>query len=174
MTNANAEAQRRWRQRQKEKRKTDLRKVGANKTEVFRLPFYKFFEGEDYVSTFEHPLALAGIKAPEFIDDKGPEGFALNDVAAGVDDPFAGATGSLGRAEVMVGCLIDAAVSLASLTNEYKRQEIKTRLAEIEASDLSEPAVKKAALQDAARLHKMLEQLDKQVRWTFPQWKVTG
>jgi hypothetical protein len=24
------------------------------------------------------------------------------------------------------------------------------------------------------RLNKMLDQLDKQVRWTFPQWKVTG
>ena len=173
MANANAEAQRRWRQNQKEKTKGDLRKGRAVK-DVFRSPFHEFFEGEDHFSSFNLPLALAGIEAPEFEDDRGPEAFVLNDATAGVDDPFGGATGALGRAEVMVGCLIDAAVFLAQLTNTYKRQEIAARLAEVEASDLSEPAAKKAALQDAARLNKMLDQLDKQVRWTFPQWKVTG
>jgi hypothetical protein len=173
MTNANAEAQRRWRQRQKEKRKNNLKKVGL-KTEVFNSPFHEFFGDQGYDLDFELPLALAGIEPPRFEDDRGPEAFVLADETVGVEDPFSGATGSLGRAEIMVGCLIDSAMSLAKKVNEYKRKEINARLAEIEASDLSEPAAKKAALQDAARLHKMLDQLDKQVRWTFPQWKVMG
>lgn len=172
MNNANAEAQRRWRQRRKENRKRDLKRVGAE-TEVFRSPFHKFFDDQGYDLDFELPLALAGIEPPRFEDDRGPEAFVLADETVGVDDPFSGATGSLGRAEIMVGCLIDAAISLAKKVNEYKQKEINTRLAEIEASDLSEPAAKKAALHSAARLHKMLDQLDKQVRWTFPQWKVT-
>jgi len=30
------------------------------------------------------------------------------------------------------------------------------------------------AIKEAVELNKMLDQLNKQVRWTFPQWKVTG
>ena len=81
---------------------------------------------------------------------------------------------SLGRAEMMITALNEAAENLAFYVNKYKRTEIKARLAEIEASDLSDPETKRAALKNAARLNKMLEQLDKQVRLTFPQWKVTG
>ena len=73
-----------------------------------------------------------------------------------------------------VDALIAAAQDLAWQVADYKRSEIRTRLAEIEAQDLSDPSAKKAALKNAARLNKMLDQLDKQVRFTFPQWKVTG
>ena len=78
------------------------------------------------------------------------------------------------KAEIMVGQLIDAAASLARIVNDYKRDEIDVRIAEIEQSDLSTPDAKKKAFADMARLKKMRDQLDKQVRWTFPQWKVTG
>ena len=74
----------------------------------------------------------------------------------------------------MVGCLIDAASQLADIINKYKRKEISDRMQEVEASDLSDPDVRKKALADMVRLQKMTEHLDKQVRWTFPQWKVTG
>ena len=93
---------------------------------------------------------------------------------AGETGVFDNAKGSLGVAELMVGCLIAAALDRARHVNDYKREEIKNRLAEIEASDLSDPDTKKAALREATRLNKMLDQLDKQVRWTFPQWKGTG
>lgn len=170
MALSNAEKVRRYRERQKEKEKV----ASLTLDDVFRAPFYKFFQDSPNRSNVDLPLELVGINPPDFEDDRGPEAFAFKDATAGLDDPFDGAAGSKGRAEIMVGCLIDAAVELAEIINAYKRREIEARLAEIEASDLSEPGSKKAALQDAARLTKMLDQLDKQVRWTFPQWKVTG
>jgi hypothetical protein len=177
MSNAHAEAQRRYRQSQQKKKKDSLRH-GAGLADVFKTPFFEFlgdfcFGGSD----FNIALDLAGIETPQFDDDLGPEAHTRDLGIPPKGDfgyPFGDAERSLGRAEVMVGCLIDAAADLAAQVNAYKRQEIKTRLAEIEGSDLSEPETKKAALQDAARLNKMLDQLDKQVRWTFPQWKVTG
>ena len=72
----------------------------------------------------------------------------------------------------MVGCLIDAASELARIINEYKRNQITSRLREIENADLSDPGVKKAALTEVVRLQKMVDHLDKRVRWSFPQWKL--
>jgi hypothetical protein len=169
-----AEKQRAYRERQKEKKKAALKNAEEAPQEVFRTPFFEFlgdfcWSGSDY----NVALDLAGISPPQFDDDRGPEAYTLDDgaEAAGI---FKDAEGSLGRAEVMVGCLITAAVDMAHQINDYKRTEIKARLAEIEAADLSVPETRKAALKDVARLNKMLDQLDKQVRWTFPQWKVTG
>ncbi|WP_028717161.1 hypothetical protein [Paracoccus sp. J39] len=176
MPNANAEAQRRWRQRQKEKRQQELTQATAPQ-DVFREPFFQVFPPDEQVSSqYCQSLELAGITAPLFEDDRGPEAYTLDDLdeleAKFVFGEDSGT--SLGRAEVMIGCLIKAAEGLADEVNTYKRTEIKARLAEIEASDLSDPAKKKAALKEATRLNKMLDQLDKQVRWTFPAWKVTG
>ncbi|RCW83462.1 hypothetical protein [Paracoccus lutimaris] len=173
MPNANAEAQRRWRQRQKEKKQEELVQAVAP-AGVFRKPFFEVFTPDDQVgSQYCQALELTGIAAPLFEDDRGPEAFTLDDLQD--HNPFGeDSSTSLGRAEVMIGCLIKAAQGLADEVNAYKRTEIKARLAEVEASDLSDPAKKKAALKEAARLNKMLDQLDKQVRWTFPAWKVTG
>lgn len=177
MSNANAEAQRRWRQSQKEKKHGSLRH-GAGAGDVFKMPFFEYLGDFCWSSSdFNIALDLAGIETPQFEDDLGPEHHTRD---LGVPPkgefgyPFGDAERSLGRAEVMVGCLIDAAADLAVQINSYKRQEIKARIAEIEASDLSDTETKKAALQESARLNKMLDQLEKQVRWTFPQWKVTG
>ncbi|NPD17318.1 hypothetical protein HOY34_19210 [Xinfangfangia sp. D13-10-4-6] len=173
MANANAEAQRRWRQRQKEKRQAGLTEA-STPSDVFRTPFFEFYANNPYESEFNFCLDMAGIPMPEFEDDRGPAHHALNEVLDAGSPSFSDEVRSLGRAEVMVGALIDAARSLADMVNNYKQREITARMAEIEASDLSEPEAKKAALKEAARLQKMLDQLDKQVRWTFPQWKVTG
>ena len=117
-----------------------------------------------------------GMKAPEFENDNGPEAFSedvfpkevLHEIFPDLSH------GSLRRAEFMVGSLKEAAGVIATTVNIYKRNEIKARLAEIEASDLSDAQTKKAALKEATRLNKMLDQLNKQVRYTLPQWKVTG
>jgi hypothetical protein len=170
MSNPNAEAQRRWRQRQKEKRKEALTKADKAPGEIFRTPFFEWADLS--YSDVDLCLALAGIKMPEFSDDRGPEEFVLNDATAGVEDPFDGASGSLGRAEVMVGCLISAAVELASTINSYKKKEIKDRIAELEQSDIADPATRKRVLAEVVRLNRMKDALDKQVRWTFPQWKI--
>ena len=61
--------------------------------------------------------------------------------------------------------------SIAATINQYKRQEIEARLKELEVSDEADKAT---AMKQAVRLNKILDQLDKQVRSTFPQWKVRG
>lgn len=177
MSNAHAEAQRRYRQSLQAKKKDGL-KQGESAPSVFVTPFFKFLGDYCYSgSDFNIALDLAGIETPQFDDDLGPEHHTRDLGIPNKGDfgyPFGDAERSLGRAEVMVGCLITAAVDLAIQINSYKRAEIKARLAEIEASDLSDADTKKAALKESARLNKMLDQLDKQVRHTFPQWKVTG
>lgn len=168
-----AEKQRAYRERQKEKKQQELTQA-TTPQDVFRKPFFEVFTPDEQVgSQYCQSLELAGIAAPLFEDDRGPEAYTLDDLQD--HNPFGDDSGtSLGRAEVMIGCMIRSAQSLADEVNHYKRSEINARLAEIEASDLSDPAKKKAALKEATRLNKMLDQLDKQVRWTFPQWKVTG
>ena len=172
-----AEKQHAYRERQKAKKKADLKKAEVAPKEVFQTPFFEYFNADasGYLSELNMALDIAGFEMPEFESDLGPKNFALNDVLEGVDAlEYSDEVGSLGRAEVMIGSLIDAARCLADMVNHCKRTEIKARLAEIEAADLSDPETRKAALEDATRLNKMLDQLDKQVRWTFPQWKVTG
>lgn len=170
MAKTPAQRQREYMERKKEAEIQASRSLSG----VYKKPFFEFYGEHGFDLDFDLALALAGIKAPQFEDDRGPEDFILNKATVEVDDPFMGASRSVGRAEVMTDCLIDAASALAWRLNEYKRAEVKARLAEIEASDLTDPATKKAALKDVTRLNKLLDQLDKQVRWTFPQWKVTG
>ena len=52
-----------------------------------------------------------------------------------------------------------------------KRDEIKARRAELEHSEKIDKA---AAMKEAVRLNKMLDQLKKYTRTNLPQWKVTG
>jgi len=163
-----AEKQRAYRERQKEKE----RQASLAVRDIYKRPFFEILEHDS--ALLEQTLSIAGIEAPSFEDDSGPEGFVINNATAGADDIFlTNAKGSLGRAEVIIECLIDAAADLAYYVNRHKRSEIKERIAEIEASDLGEPEVKKAAFKEVTRLNKMLDQLSKQIRWTFPQWKAT-
>ena len=118
-------------------------------------------------------LDAIGMDVRGFYDDSGGRSYSGEEYET--DDTMEqAAQNSLGRAELMMGGLISAAQQLAGLLNSYKRREIDARIAEIEQSDLSDPDAKKKAFADMARLKKMRDQLDKQVRWTFPQWKVTG
>lgn len=81
---------------------------------------------------------------------------------------------SIGRAERMVTMFLDGAIELARFINQYKTEEVNARIAEIEAADLTDPAVRKKALADIAMLSKYRDDLKRDVRWTLPQWKVKG
>lgn len=170
MAKSNAERLREFKaRREEEEKRASLTLAG-----VFKTPFYQFLpEDFDCSSDFSDCLEFIGIPVPEFKDDRGLEDVTHynEDLASKMIEPN---LGSLGRAEVMITAFTEAAEFLAKEVNAYKRSEITARLAEIEASDLSEPQTKKAALKEAARFNKMLDQLDKQVRHTFPQWKVIG
>ncbi|WP_376871213.1 hypothetical protein [Albirhodobacter sp. R86504] len=176
MALTSAEKQKRYRERQKEK--DALASKVTTTSADFKRPFWQAWNEElqAYANDFGYYLDEAGVSAPGFEGDQGPEAFSAEAFPKeALDEIFPDLShGSLRRAEFMVGSLKEAAEMLATAVNAYKRSEIKARLAELEASDLSTVEAKRGALNEAARLNKMLDQLEKQVRITFPQWKVTG
>jgi len=162
-----AEIQKAYRDRQKA-----AKKAAEDSTYPYlKETFSEFLKHEGDYSSVQEVLGLAGMEAPWIDDERGPEECASEDAIVGVDDPFPGAKGAIGRAEVIMDCLISAAVELSGIVNNYKRQEIEARLAELETSDEKDKAT---AIKEAVKLNKILDQLDKQVRWPFRQWKVTG
>lgn len=137
-------------------------------------PFYVWAQENEDWSEFTIPLELAGIEPPFFEDDRGPAEFVFTHVfePSDSDETFGSYEGSIGRAEFMAGSLIDAGVALAGRVNLYKRLELQKRQAELEAEDLSDPERRKAAFAEGARIAKLLEELEKNVRRTIPQWLV--
>lgn len=180
MALSNAERQRLHYQRQKDKKKDDLKQPDSVDLRIpIDTPFYEWFEGQaGGFSDFARCFDTAGMEAPDIEDDSNPRSLSgqVEQSFEGEPErsPYARGGGSLARAEIMVGCLIDAASELARIINEYKRTQISHKLEEIEKADLSDPGVRKDALAEVVRLQKMLEHLDKQVRWSFPQWKLAG
>lgn len=165
--------------RKRKKAEREVKAKQAERVSIFDQPKEPFYVWHDNGDTdFRLCLDIAGIDAPLIEDESDPKS-ATGEIERMFADnpeesPYFNAKGSLARAEIMVGALMSATVELAHLINAYKRHEINVRISEIETSDLSDPDTRKQALADIVRLRKMLEQLDKQVRWTFPQWKVTG
>jgi len=135
MPNANAEAQHRWRKRQKQKKKEGLLKAEPM-LDVYQQPFFEFYDDHGELITLSIALNFVGYEIPEFVDDRGPQAYALDhfppEDSDPENDPFEGASNSLGRAELLVGSFIDSAVTLAGMVNNYKKKEIEARLTEIE------------------------------------------
>lgn len=177
MALSNAEKVRRYRERQKAKKLEEL-KQPTPPTEIFNKPFFEFFTLDDQISSqYSQSLELAGIHPLSFEDDTGPESSTLDDLGTVEDDdylnPFGELEGnSLGRAEVLVGCLLDAASDLAAWINDYKKSEIKARIAELEMGDYPDPEAKRPAFAKVVELSKMLEELERMVRWPIPLWKL--
>ncbi|MCX5578985.1 hypothetical protein [Kaistia terrae] len=123
-------------------------------------------------------LHASQVTIPDFDDDSGPHSVDGETELHWKDNPeeshYAGFERSIGRAECLVDDLLSAASNFALVINSYKREKLKAKIVEIEQADLSDSAAKKKALADIVRLQKLLDQLDKRVRWTFPQWKVKG
>lgn len=177
MAKSSAERTRELRERRKKQAEVEARKLAPK---VFRRPFYEFFNTHGDNVSFSMCMDTAGIDIDPFIDDRDPKSASgeieaiFDNDGTPEDSPYANGGGSLACAELMIEQLIDAAAALAQIVTDYKRDEIEARIAEIEQSDLSDQAAKKQAFADVARLNKMRDQLNKQVRWTFPKWKVTG
>lgn len=166
-----AEKQRAYRERQKDKHKEDFRKGGDAAADLFRTPFSVWEERNGLVRDLIEYTSLAGFELPPIEDERDPEEFVIDRAAHGDGDILGDAKGALGRVEVTVGVLIDTAMLLAEAVNRYKREEIEARLAELAGSAETERA---AAMKEAVRLNKILNQLNKVVRRDFPQWKVEG
>lgn len=170
MSLSSTEKVRRHRERQKEKERAERLK-GQEQPVAYSRPFNEFFLDHPDNSQFMIPFDWCGIPGPDFTDDRGPEAYVDEATIRGLEDPFGPAKDSLGRAEIMVACLLDAAAALAQMVNEYKSDEIKARMATLEEQGLGDPTVRKAALKELMRLSKLLENLEKQVRWSVPVWK---
>lgn len=136
-------------------------------------PFSDFFGKHRNLETLEFSLDVCGYPLPEFEDgeQKSYSGEPERDPEL---SPYTGFEGALGRAEVMVANLADAAVTLAGMINDYKRMQITRRLSQIDAMDLGDPDVRKKAMEEIVSLNRLLERLNKQVRVNLPQWKLRG
>lgn len=150
-------------------RKEEARRQNADSTYPYLRQRFSDYGGlEANYSNVEIALGLIGIDAPQIEDERGPEAFAFDAATAGVEYPFPGAKGAVGRAEVMIECYLDAAMELASIVNDYKRAEVNARLEELEQSQNAGAE----AIAEGVRLSKILEALEKNVRRQIPNWKV--
>lgn len=140
-----------------------------------KTPFFERLENDGNWSSVEMCFDLLGIDPPMFDDDRGPEDFA-SDACFSTDEDrveaFQCSKNSIGRAEVMVDMLLDAAMELSHIINRYKQDELRKRRDELEKSDLSEPNRRGEALEAAAEISKLQDELEKNVRRTFPAWRV--
>lgn len=136
-------------------------------------PFPDFFGEHRSLSELEFSLDVCGYPLPEF--EEGEQRSYNGDLERDPElSPYTGFEGALGRAEVIVSNLSDAAVTLAQMINDYKRMQITRRLSQIDAMDLSDPDVRKKAMEEMVSLNRLLERLNKQVRFNLPQWKLRG
>jgi hypothetical protein len=166
-----AEKQKAYRERKMLEAKREAKRGGDDASDYYRMPFSTWVKDGDKLDDLIEYTALAGFTLPPFENERDPHDFVIDRELFGDEDLFDGARGALGRAEISIGVLMDAAVVLAKAVNRFKKSEIEARLAELENSETADRAT---AMKEAVKLNKILDQLDKQVRRSFPQWKVTG
>ncbi len=160
-------------ERMREKKMRDekrRRKLADAAAPVLENPFSDWIASDQAYAEFLTPFDMIGLKPPQFEDERGPEEFMVPG-SSDDPDPFPGAKGAVGRAEVIADYLLDAVWAITDALNRYKRQEIEARLAELESSNEADRAT---AMKEAVHLNKILDQLNKRVRRDFPQWKVTS
>lgn len=162
-----AERKRRQRERQAQERAAQLDAV----VPYLRKPFFEYLkEHESGWFNVEFNFAHMGIEAPEFVDDSGP----VPPEGAGEMDIFRGRDGSIGRAEVMIEHMLDAAIELAQLVNDYKSEAVSNRMSELVKADLGNEPQKRAAIEEAVKLEELRKRLQRKYRLNIPSWSVRG
>lgn len=164
-----AERKRRQRERERQKAEQERHHGGDAAADFYRIPFSEWSERTGALDDLVQYTAMAGFELPPFDNERDPESFVIDRDAFGDVDLFGDAKGALGRAEATIGLFQDMALLIAEAVNRYKREELQSRLSELEQSSDMDRA---AAIKEAIRLNKMLDQLDKHVRRDFPQWKI--
>lgn len=162
-----------WAEYKREARLRERIKERALKDQALpdlRRPFFEYFNEFGSASLGWYADVL-GKDWFEFIDDNGIKPDSSD---ALVQEDLDNASTSLTKAEFLIGLFIDAAADIARDVANYKRHELDKRIAELKETTSANSAEEKKALVELERLKKMRRQLDKQVRWAFPQWKVTG
>lgn len=174
MALSNAEKQKRFRDRQRAKREANLMQPeDGEASNLFKAPFFGAFQANGNMSDFELAWDIMGLEAPEFVDDTGPQSLHGIVEQSSDDRPFfAPDGGSLARAEVMVGCLLDAASTLAGIINVYKKQELNSRIKDIEAEIERAPKTAVSRMPELMEIRTCLMELEKGKRWPLPAWKI--
>ena len=160
---------------QLERDREALRRAPDSIYPYLKQPFFQYFNDNYDLESIDQTFQLMGMEMPDFDDDLGPAAHVSKNYMAEQEDIemlFTGSEGSIGRAEVMVGFLLDAASQLARLINTFKQAELKAAQAALELQDLSDAAAKRAAIAEAVHIAKLQEELKKSVRWSLPQWQV--
>ncbi|MBZ9939435.1 hypothetical protein LB518_24325 [Mesorhizobium sp. BR1-1-16] len=167
---SDAERKRKSRERQRQALKVAPDQAAA----YLRRTFARFLDEED----LNDPNSLYDLIGAELTGvGMQPPNFADEDEVDTLGERYVGdhgSTGSTAKAERAVHALRVSAQLLSVLINTYKIKEIDARLAEIERADLSDPATRKQALADVARLSELRRRLDKEVRHSFKEIAVKG
>ncbi len=162
-------------QRQLQREQQAANKIPDATYPYLDTPFFEHLEDAGNWSNVDLCFDLMGLDPPMFEDDRGPEDFASDEcfsTDAGRLEAFKSSANSIGRAEVVVDLLLDAASELSDIINKFKSAELQKRRQELEQSDLSDPDKRSKALETSAHLAKLQEELKKNVRRTFPTWRV--
>jgi hypothetical protein len=168
-----AEKQKAYRERQKKEQQS----IEDSSYRYLKTPFYECAEEDPNWSSVTLAFEMLGMEPPEFADDRGPEAFAFDhcfSTDAQKQEVFAAHPGSIGRADAMVGILLDAASELADIVQKFKLRELDARLREIEKMDLSDADARKRALDEVAHIEKIKDALGKKTRRPLPQWEAKG
>jgi len=136
-----------------------------------RTPFFVYLENDPNWTNVEQNFDLMGLPAPVFDNDKGP---SSQSGQVDEDDVYAGFAGSIGRAEIMIDQLLDAATELASIVNRYKLRELEARASELKELNFADAEQRQTALDQAVRLSRLRDHLEKRVRRTLPEWSLKG
>lgn len=178
MAKSTAERVSDFRERRRQEKEAIQRKAEIRIRKMMETPFSQWLENDGNYSSVEMAFDMMGIEPPSFHDESNPESLSGEIESSFInqgrqeESPYYIKKGALGRAELMMDCLINAAIELSSIINTYKRQELSERRQKIETSDLSDPVTRHKALADIVQVQKMLDQLDKPVRRSFAQWNV--
>lgn len=161
-----AEYQRDYRERQKEKRLS----AGDPTDALPGVKFHEYVEEDgNWTSGVVAPLDWAGLSdgIPYFDDDTDPGHDPEN------DGPY---RGSIGRAERMIDCLMDAASELASIVNRYKRQKVEREEERLHAiADASTSAdERRQVLKQLVELNRLADRLKKTGRRDYQAFQLKG
>tara|TARA_R100001369_G_C3318651_1_gene168547 strand:+ start:1432 stop:1953 length:522 start_codon:yes stop_codon:yes gene_type:complete len=161
-------------QKQLENERKELARQMDATYPYLKVPFFEFLENSDW-SDVQQCFESIGVEPPMFEDDRGPAEVASDNCFRTEEDrveAFKSSEKSIGRAEVMVDMLLDAAQELSAMINKFKLRELQRRREELEQSDWSDPEQRSKALAHAAEISRLQDELKKNVRRTFQTWRV--
>ena len=157
MAISNAEKQKRYRERQKAK--TGAIPTSTSPAKI--VSFAEYIYSDQYrEEALETAFDLLDLNRTRPMDDWIKSDDAVSKIIDLVGNDHGGA--------------IMAIATLAGLVNDYKVAQIDARIAEIEKSDLTSPALKEAADKYVAQLQEARKQFHRKNRYQFSPMEVEG